>query len=48
MAMQGGSVQVEQSNMPLACSMGNMAKGGISQAAISEEQYLIWRPQANV
>jgi len=36
MARQGGRVQLEQSDMPLALDMAKMAKGGFSRAAIEE------------
>jgi len=48
MARQGGRVQLEQSDMPLALNMAKMAKGGFSRAAIAETQYLIKKPQAEV
>jgi len=38
MARQGGRVQLEKSDMPLALNMAKMAKGGYSRAAIEETQ----------
>jgi len=48
MAKQRGSVQLEQSDMRLALNMALMAKGGFSQAAIEETQFLIKKPRTEV
>jgi len=48
MARQGGRVQLEQSDMPLALKMAKTAKGGFSRAAIEETQQLIKKPRAEV
>jgi len=48
MARQGGRVQLEQSDMPLALNMAKMAKGGFSQATREETQYLIKKSWAEV
>jgi hypothetical protein len=48
MARQGGSVQLEQSDMRLALNIAKMAKGGFSHAAVEETQYLIKKPRAKV
>ena len=48
MAMQGGRVQREQSDMRLALNMAKMAKGGFSHAAMEEKQQLIKKPRTEV
>jgi len=48
MAMQGGRVQLEQSDMRLAFTMAKMAKWGWSHAEIEEKQFLILNPRAEV
>jgi len=48
MARQGGSVQLEQSNMCLALNMANMAKGGFLCATREKTRYLIKKPCAEV
>ena len=48
MARQGGQVQLEQSDMPLALNIAKMAKGGFSRAAKEETQQLIKKPCAKV
>ena len=48
MARQGGRVQLEQSDLRLACNMANMGKRGFSRTAIDETQYLIKKPRAEV
>jgi hypothetical protein len=48
MARQGGSVQLEQSDMRLALNIAKMAKGGFLLAAVEEMQYLIKKPRAEV
>jgi len=48
MAMQGGQVQLEQSDMRRAFNMANMAKWGLSHAAIEEKQFLMLNPRAEV
>ena len=48
MAEQGGQVELEQSDMPLALNMGKMAQGGFLRAAIGEMQQLIKKPHAKV
>jgi len=48
MARQGGRVQLEQFDMPLAWNMAKMAKEGFSRAAIEETNYLIQKPRAEV
>jgi len=47
-AWQGGRVQLEQSDMPLALNMARIAKQRFSRAAIEETQYLIKKPHAEV
>jgi len=46
--MQGGQVQLEQSDMCLALNMAKMATGGFSCAAMEETQFLIKKLQAKV
>jgi hypothetical protein len=48
MARQGGRVQLEQFNMPLALNMAKMAKGWFLHAAIEEMQYLIKKHHTEV
>jgi len=48
MPRQGGRVQLEQSNMRLVLNMAEMAKEGISRAAIEETKYLIKKLRAEV
>jgi hypothetical protein len=48
MAMQGGRVQLEQSDMRLPLKMAKMAKGGFLRAAVEETQYLLKKPRAEV
>jgi hypothetical protein len=48
MAMEGGRVQLEQSNIHLALTMAKMAKEGYSQATIEEMKYLIEQSCAKV
>jgi hypothetical protein len=48
MARQGGRVQLKQYDMHLALNMANMAKGGLSHAAIEETQQLMTKPWAEV
>ena len=48
MARQGGQVQLEQSDMPLALNIAKMAKEGFLRAAIEETKYLIKKPRAKV
>jgi len=47
-ARQGGRVQLEQSDMQLASSLAEMAKGGFSRGAIGETQFQIKKPGAKV
>jgi len=48
MARQGGQVQLEQSDIPLALNMAKMSKEGFSRAAIKERKYLIKKPRPEV
>jgi hypothetical protein len=48
MIMQGGRVQLEQSDMHPSLNMAKMAKEGFSRAAIEETRYLIMKPYAEV
>jgi hypothetical protein len=48
MAMQGGHIQLEQSDIHLALNMAKIAKGGFSCATIDETQHLIKKPQGKV
>jgi hypothetical protein len=48
MARQGGRLQREQSDMPLAFNMAKMATEGFSRATIKETKYLIKKPPAEV
>jgi hypothetical protein len=48
MAMQGGRVQLEQSDMRLALDMAKMATKGISRGAIEVTKYLIKKARAKV
>jgi hypothetical protein len=48
MASQGGRVQLEQSDMWLAMTMGKMATGAFARAAVEEMRYLIKKPLAEV
>ena len=48
MPRQGGRVQLEQSNMRLVLNMAEMAKEGISRAAIEEMNYLIKKLRTEV
>jgi hypothetical protein len=48
MVRQGGQVQLEQSDMPLAFNMAKMAKGEFLRATVEETQQLIKKPQAEV
>jgi len=48
MAMQGGRVQLEQSNICLALNMAKMAKTGFSRAAVEEMQNVIKKPCSEV
>jgi len=48
MAMQGGPVQLEQSDMRLDVNPAQMAKDGFSRAAIEEMHYLMKKPLAEV
>jgi len=48
MVQQGGSVQLEQSNMRLGLNMAEVAKRWFSRAAIEEVPYLIKKPEAKV
>jgi len=44
MARQGGHVQLEQSDMPPALHMANVATVGFARSTIAETQYLIKKP----
>jgi len=48
MARQGGRVQLEQANLPLALNMATMAKRGFSRARIEDMRYLMKKPWAKV
>ena len=48
MAMQGGLVQLEQSDIHLALNMAKMAKEGFSRTAIVETQYRFNKAHAEV
>jgi hypothetical protein len=48
MARQGGQLQLEQSDMPLALNMSKMAKQGCKHAAMEERKYLIKKPHVEV
>lgn len=48
MARQGGRVQLEQADMRIAQNVVNMAKHGISRAAIEETKNLIKKPRAEI
>ena len=48
MARHGGWVQLEQFDMCLALNMAQMAKEGLSRAAIEETKYLTEKPHAEV
>jgi hypothetical protein len=45
---QGGTVQLEQSDMRLALNMAKIAKEGFSRAVIEETKYLNKKPRAEV
>ena len=48
MAMQGGWVQLEQSDRYLALHMGKVAQGGFLHTSIEGTEYLIKNPQVEV
>jgi len=48
MVRQGGSVQLEQSNMCLVLNMAKIAKGEILCAAIEDMKHLFMMPRAEV
>jgi len=48
MARRRGQVQLEQSDMRVALNMAQMAKEGVSRAAIEETKYLIEKQRAKV
>ena len=48
MARQGGRVQLEQSDMCLACDMAKMAGVGFSLATIGEMQCLTKKPRPEI
>jgi len=48
MARQGGRVQLEQSDMPLALNMARMARKCCSRTAIEETQHIIKKERAEV
>ena len=48
MAMQGGWVQLEQSDMHLVLNMAKMAKEGFLHTTTEETQYHIKKPRAEV
>jgi len=47
-ARQGGSVQLEQSDMRLALNMAKITRGGFSRATEEETEYLIKKQYAEV
>jgi len=48
MARQGGRVQLEQSDMCLACDMAKMARVGFSLATLGEMQCLTKKPRPEI
>jgi hypothetical protein len=46
--MQGGWVQLKQSDPLQALNLARMDKGGLLHAAIEEMQYLTKQPHANI